>query len=252
MWLRDCPAQTGVIGDREEAIAIYSLNIRSIGKTTHAARTAGAHIRYIARPTAQPEIIGERMPTEPRAARRWLDQQERDDRKNARVIDKITLALPRELSRRRRRALIQSFGERLTDGRASWLAAIHQDGTDADNPHAHFVLRDRDMQTGKRVAQLSEKGAADRVRLLWENAVNDALEAAGSVQRVDRRSHAARGLETAPTRHRGPEMPIPAISINQRLRMIWAQAVARIEAFALAHQKQGDLIPTPPPSFRMG
>lgn len=190
------------------------------------------------------------MPTDPKAARSWLDQQERDDRKNARVIDKITLALPRELSRKRRRALVQSFGDLLTDGRASWLAAIHQEGKDAANPHAHFVIRDRDQQTGKRVAQLSEKGACDRVRLLWETAINDALAAAGSLERVDRRSHAARGLEAAPTRHRGIEIPVP--SLRQRLRTIWAHAVAKIEAFALTHQKQGDLIPAPPPSFRMG
>lgn len=243
MRLRDCPARTGVNGNREEAIAIYSLNIRSIGKTTHAARTAGAHIRYIARPDAQAEIFGARMPTDPKAARRWLDQQERDDRKNARVIDKITLALPRELSRRQRRALVEKFGEILTAERASWLAAIHQDGEDTANPHAHLVIRDRDFETGTRVAKLSEKGACDRVRLLWETAVNDALVAVGSPEKVDRRSYAARGIETAPQRHRGPEIPaqepqqLPPVStalifpptIRNRLRSIWGKAVARID-----------------------
>ena len=29
------------------SVAIYSLHLRSIGKTTHAPRTAGAHIRYL-------------------------------------------------------------------------------------------------------------------------------------------------------------------------------------------------------------
>lgn len=229
---------------RRYAIAIYSLNIRSIGKTTHAARTAGAHIRYIARPDAQAEIFGERMPTDPKAARRWLDQQERDDRKNARVIDKITLALPLELSRRQRRALVEKFSAILTGGRASWLAALHQDGEDATNPHAHLVIRDRDFETGKRVAKLSEKGACDRVRLLWETAVNDALAAVGSPEKVDRRSYAGRGIEAAPQRHRGPEIPVQELqlppaspvlifpTIRKRLRSIWARAVARIEAEA--------------------
>jgi hypothetical protein len=35
-------------------MAIYSLNLKSIGRTTHAAGTAGAHLLYIARPEAKP------------------------------------------------------------------------------------------------------------------------------------------------------------------------------------------------------
>ena len=182
------------------------------------------------------------MPVDPRAARTWLDQQEREDRKNARIIDKITLALPRELSRRQRRELVERFGDILTEGRSSWLAAIHQDGKDAANPHAHLVIRDRDFETGKRVAKLSEKGACDRIRVIWETAANEALQAVGAPERVDRRSHAAKGIEAAPQRHRGPkiatqEQPLPPLvpvlmfpTIRQRLRSIWSRAVARIEA----------------------
>lgn len=188
-------------------IAIYSLNIASIGRSTHAARTAGAHIRYIARPAAQPDLLGARMPVAPAAARRWLDAQERADRKNARVIDKIILALPRELDRRQRRALVRRFAEALTRGQASWLAALHQAGKDAANPHAHLVVRDRCLETGKRVAMLSEKGACERVRKLWEETANAALQEAAQAVRIDRRSHAARGVSSAPTRHRGPSFP---------------------------------------------
>lgn len=186
-------------------VAIYSLHLRSIGKTTHAPRTAGAHIRYITRPEARADLLAGRMPTERNAARRWLDREERHDRKNARIIDKITAALPRELDARQRRMLVTAFAERVTQGRASWLVAIHQSGADAHNPHAHIVIRDHDPETGKRVALLSEKGACRKIRLLWEQAVNAALEALGSPQRVTRLSHAARGIETSPQRHRGPQ-----------------------------------------------
>ena len=117
-----------------------------------------------------------------------------------RSIDKITAALPRELDARQRRMLVAVFAERVTQGRASWLAAIHQSGAGAHNPHAHIVIRDRDPETGKRVALLSEKGACRNIRLLWEQAVNGALEAQGSPQRVTRLSHAARGIETPPQR----------------------------------------------------
>ena len=187
------------------SVAIYSLHLRSIGKTTHAPRTAGAHIRYITRPEARADLLAGRMPTERNAARRWLDREERHDRKNARIIDKITAALPRELDARQRRMLVTAFAERVTQGRASWLVAIHQSGADAHNPHAHIVIRDHDPETGKRVALLSEKGACRKIRLLWEQAVNAALEALGSPQRVTRLSHAARGIETSPQRHRGPQ-----------------------------------------------
>ena len=188
-------------------VAIYSLHLRSIGKTTHAPRTAGAHIRYITRPEARADLLAARMPTERNAARRWLDREERRDRKNARVIDKITAALPIELDALQRRMLVMVFTERVTQGRAAWLAAIHQSGADAHNPHAHIVIRDRDPETGRRVALLSEKGACRNIRLLWEQAVNAALEAQGSAQRVTRMSHAARGIETPPQRHRGPQWP---------------------------------------------
>ncbi|RUQ34613.1 MAG: hypothetical protein EKK71_15980 [Candidatus Competibacteraceae bacterium] len=188
-------------------MAIYSLHLRSIGKTTHAPRTAGAHLRYITRPDARADLLAGRMPTERHAARRWLDREERQDRKNARVIDKITAALPCELDPLQRRQLVMVFAERVTQGRAAWFAAIHQSGRDAHNPHAHIVIRDRDPETGRRVALLSEKGACRNIRLLWEQAVNAALEAQGSAQRVTRLSYAARGIEALPQRHRGPQRP---------------------------------------------
>ncbi len=121
------------------------------------------------------------------------------------VIDKITAALPRELNPLQRRGLVTAFAERVTQGKAAWFAAIHQSGRDAHNPHAHIVIRDRDPETGKRVALLSEKGACRKIRLLWEQAVNAALEAQGSPQRVTRLSHAVRGIEALPQRHRGPQ-----------------------------------------------
>lgn len=144
------------------------------------------------------------MPVDRHAARRWIDAQEVTDRKNARVMDRLTVALPVELDRRQRRALVHDFGEKLTLRQASWFAAIHQDSADAHNPHVHLVIRDRDIATGKRVAMLSEKGACDRVRRLWEETANAALAEAAQASRIDRRSHAAKGIKKQPQRHRGP------------------------------------------------
>ena len=186
-----------------DIMAIYSLNMRSVGKSTHAPRSAGAHLRYITRLGAQAEVLAERMPEGRNAARAWLDWQERADRKNARVIDKLIMALPRELHPLQRRKLVRVFSERLTKGVVSWFVAIHQAGKDTGNPHCHLVIRDRDPVTVKRVAMLSEKGACKRVRQLWEETCNEFLRKAGMRQRISCRSHQARGIDHAPTRHRG-------------------------------------------------
>lgn len=197
-------------------MAIYSCNLKSIGRTTHDAGTAGAHIRYISRPEANPVILAHLMPDEHREARTWLDNQERNSRKNARVIDKLRIALPRELSEAQREGLVCRFMDELTGGRIPWYAAIHQTGKDAGNPHVHIAVHDRDTETGRRVLRLSDNAkdrakaklpgpkAVDWVRERWELACNDALEAAGLTARVDRRTLDAQGIDRKPTIHEGP------------------------------------------------
>ena len=189
-------------------MAIYSLNHSSIGRSTHAAGTAGAHVGYITRSGACLSVMAERMPLAEAGqrggdARSWLDAQEAADRKNARVIDKVMLALPRELTAEEQAALVRSFAEEVTQGRAPWLAAIHQDHP--ENPHCHLVIRDKDPETGKRVVGLSEKGSTERLREAWEVAANLALEKAGREERIDRRSLKDQGIEREATIHVGPQ-----------------------------------------------
>lgn len=186
-------------------VAIYSCNHGFVGKSGHAAGTAGAHVRYITRPSAEAHILAARMPASRNQARAWLQEQEHSSRKNERMIDKIMGALPRELSREQQNQLVRDYAERMTQGRAPWFAAIHRKGKDADNPHMHLVIRDRDPQTGKKVAQLSSKGSTHRVRLAWEQDVNEALKKAGLSERVDRRSLKAQGIDRTPTVHIGPK-----------------------------------------------
>jgi len=196
-------------------MAIYSLNLKSIGRTTHAAGTAGAHVLYIARPDAQAELAAAHMPVDPNAARAFLNRGELADRKNARVADKVRIALPRELTPEQRMQLVQEFARDLTGDRVPWFAGIHASGKDAHNPHCHLVIRDRDIDTGKRVVRLSdsprdrakaglEPKAVDWVRELWETHANRALEAAGHDVRIDRRSLEAQGIDREPTIHIGP------------------------------------------------
>lgn len=196
-------------------MAIYSCNLTSVGRTTHQAGTAGAHLRYIARPEAQPVLDGHAMPLDAADARTWMDRAEAADRKNARVMDKIRVALPRELDEAQRTELVRDFCQGITGDRVPWMFAIHQSGKDAHNPHAHIVIRDRDLETGKRVLRLSdnmrdreaaglEPKAVEWIRERWEHHANLALEQAGHEVRIDRRSLEAQGIDREPTIHIGP------------------------------------------------
>lgn len=192
-------------------MAIYSVNVSAIGKGTQKqAGTAGAHVGYITRSTAAVAVLAERMPTarigsRGGAARKWLDEQEQADRKNGRVVTKVMVALPHELTDEQRADLVRDFCERMTAGRGSWLAAIHRpSGDDVRNHHAHIVLRDKDFETGKVVVGLSNAKSVDLIRTEWERFANAALEAAGEAARIDRRSLADQGEIREPGSHVGP------------------------------------------------
>lgn len=115
-------------------MAIYSLNHKSIGKTTQdQPYTTRAHVAYITRERALSRLDGARMPVSRKGAMDWFQAAEDGDRKNARVADKVMLALPRELDGEQRAALVRAFAEEVTQGRASWLAAFHDMGKDEKN-----------------------------------------------------------------------------------------------------------------------
>ena len=180
-------------------MAIYSLHVGRVGRSTHAPGTAAAHARYILRRSAVTAAFSDHMPEGSTAVQRWLNEQEIADRKNARVIEKIMVALPLELHPLQRQKLVRDYCEAITRNRAPWLVAIHDKGADAGNPHAHIVIRDRDIETGKRVAQLSEKGSCTKLRKLWEAKANEALARAGQTVRID----SGRKRDGMAERHRG-------------------------------------------------
>lgn len=77
------------------------------------------------------------------------------------------------------------------------------------------MIRDRDIESGKRVIKLSDSArdrakvglqgsAADMVRERWETYANRALERAGHEVRIDRRSLEDQGIDRVPTIHIGP------------------------------------------------
>lgn len=186
-------------------MAIYSLNHRPIGKSTQERPyTAGAHVNYITREGALGRLDGARMPVDRDGARDFFNAAEDGSRKNGRVGDKVMLALPKELDPDQRAELVRGFADEVTDRRAPWIAAHHDKGKDATNPHCHLLFRDQDPETGKRVFGSSEKGSTQRLRDLWQQHANNALERANRPERIDARTLKAQGIDREPQIHEGP------------------------------------------------
>lgn len=191
-----------------------------------------ARLRYITRPDAATCVMAERMPSNPLEARAWLDHQEASDRKNARVVDSVIIALPIELTHEQRVELARDFAESMSQGRASWILGIHDGPDDADNPHVHIIFRDRDFETGKRVMQLSEMGGTQRLRIAWEEHANAALERAGVDARIDHRSLDAQGIDREPEIHVGPNARVleergerPESTAREQTRHVYGEHV---------------------------
>jgi hypothetical protein len=114
-------------------VAIFSLHDCFIGRITHPAGAASLHARYVTRNEALA------MPLD-RQVYAWLDKREKEDRKNARVIDRLHVVPPSDFSREQNIELLQAYRGGLIRGRASWTAAIHGGPGNADNPRAQIIL----------------------------------------------------------------------------------------------------------------
>lgn len=198
-------------------MAIMSFHHRPVGRSTHAAGTACAHARYITRDSALSELIGQ-VPDGYAMNRtgvmNWLHDGELADRSNARVCDKFIVALPLEISPEQRTQLVRDFIQEIGANKVGWAAAIHAKGEDAENPHAHIIVRDRDLETGERILGTRAKDSTQRMRVAWADVTNRALERAGLEERVDHRSHAERGIEELPGIHLGPAAHMEARGIT--------------------------------------
>ena len=188
-------------------MAIFSLNHKSVGRTTHKPGTAAAHIRYITRAKTARIFLTNGFDTNwpPGKIASHIRKEEEADRKNARVIDKIMVALPLELDESQREALVVDFIGGITSHEVPWIAAFHDKGKDANNPHCHIVIRDRHLETGRAVCALTENGSTQKLRALWEQVLNEALKNAGHKERVDMRSLKDQNIDRKPQIHVGPK-----------------------------------------------
>ncbi len=155
------------------------------------------------------------IPPNPKEAEAWFREQEKSERKNARMSDRFIGALPRELTPEQCITAVESFCREVTQDRVPWHFALHLElgkKNEPDwNPHAHIIFRDRDVETGRRVlytsagpkerAHLAAKGiepwTTRDFREEWGGQMNRALERAGHDARVDHRTLKEQGIDRA-------------------------------------------------------
>jgi hypothetical protein len=165
-------------------MAIPFLKHGHIGKSSQKQPyTAAAHVRYISRQSATVYVYAERMPLNYHAAQRFLIEREDSIRKNGRVIDKLTISLPREMTMDQAVDTLRRFGFELSQGRASFYFSIQN--WNEHNPHCHFIFVDADIETGKRVFNTTDRDSSERIKSLWQTIHNQEMEALGIDAPID-------------------------------------------------------------------
>ena len=186
-------------------------------------RTAGENAAYNARDDACFTIRSHVIPRDPDEAKAWFDAQEKADRVNARMSDRMIEAFPRKFSPQQCSEIAEDFCKTVTKNQIPWHFALHLEldkrDTDDWNPHAHIIFRDRHVKTGlrhlytsagpKERAELNAKGIewwdTRKFRRAWADAVNRGFERYGIEGHVDYRSYKDQGLDKVPGVHLGPK-----------------------------------------------
>jgi len=164
---------------------------------------------------------------------------------NARTAKKIMVALPREFSLERQKEVVESYiKENITsNGYACTYAIHHEKDNDGNNPHAHILIANRQIddrgewstksrkeyaldENGERIPQLDQDGnqklgkrnerlwkrvsvqvnpldTKDMLERLRERWANECNKYLAPEQQIDHRSFADRGKEEEPTIHEG-------------------------------------------------
>lgn len=144
----------------------------------------------------------------------WNRAEEAEKRKDAKVAREWEVALPAELNAVERKMLARNFARELASryGVAADVC-IHEASRDGDerNHHAHILTTTRTFTAGSlgektRILDSPKTSGkeVEKVREVWAEIVNRALERAGHSSRIDARSLKAQGIDRSPTHHLGP------------------------------------------------
>lgn len=176
-------------------------------KTQDYTRRRGVLDKFIVAPQDAPEWAYD-------PERLWNEAERAETRKNSTLFRDTVLALPAYLSPQERRAIVSELAQEIRDRYGVAVSvAVHAPGRDGDqrNFHAHLMFTTRELSAegfGKKTRVLDDKKTGPK-EIIWiqekaQDIINRFLEAAGSPERVDRRSFEERGIEREPTTHLGP------------------------------------------------
>ena len=194
-------------------MAIYHLSAKIISRKTGRSATAAAAYRAA-------ERIDDRRTGEIHdyTKKRGIEHAEI-------ILPSGVVALPDELTAEARQRLAVQFAREIADTyRVAADVAIHAPGREGDhrNHHAHILTSTNTLNPdgtfGNKARALDavahDRNKGDReapneiekLRGRWADLANQALERAGSAERIDHRSLEAQGIDRAPTRHMGPSV----------------------------------------------
>lgn len=152
-------------------------------------------------------------------AQLWNAAESAEKRCNSVVAREFVVALPHELTQSQQTALVKDYAQGLSE-RTGWAVdvAIHAPGNEGDlrNMHAHLLCTTRTIErdpagcpvAGSKTREWDIRSSGSELlrseRSEWERCVNQSLELANRIERVDCRSHAERQTGLEPQIHLGP------------------------------------------------
>jgi ATP-dependent exoDNAse (exonuclease V) alpha subunit len=162
-------------------------------------RKRGVDYSVIIAPEGAPDFVFDRSTL-------WNSVELAEKRKDAQLAREIDIAIPIELSQAQAIDCVLGFvREQFCD--AGMVADVCFHKLDSHNPHVHVLLTMRELTPlgfGKKRRDWNDASKLVQWREAWAKHANAALERAKVRERIDHRSHAARGIERIPTRHVGP------------------------------------------------
>jgi hypothetical protein len=253
-------------------MAIYHLNLKTIGRSEGRSATASAAYRageaifdrrsgLLFDYTKKMGVDGAEIlaPSDSPCwgfsrAELWNRVEEAEKRKDSQLCREIEFALPVELTPEQNMCLARDFirAEFVSLGMVADLA-FHK--LTSHNPHAHVLLTMRKLTAdgfGPKVRDWNEHSLCDYWRERWANYANMALAAAGKIERIDHRNLTeqaldrieagnfsdAKALDRFPTIHEGRN-PLAA-NYNQALSAVNSERLAvwdSIERQAMAEAR---------------
>jgi hypothetical protein len=175
-------------------------------------RAAGVEYAGIHSPEASPAWATERGSL-------WNGIEAKEDTHNRRASAQLAReyipAIPTELDSSQRKALVLGFvnSELVSRGMIADVS-IHAP-KEGNNFHAHILCSMREISPegfGKKVREWNDVSFLKDLRSSWETHCNNALEEAGSTERVDCRSLETRGLDAEPE----PKVGVAATALERK------------------------------------